>query len=224
MKKELSEKERIINNHLLSIEKLKLQIKEMKNAEKTMLDAISSKTKEEKSKHSQNLNCKNKDLTGNINENQKDILINTNKIQNNEFDLKLDFNSLNDSSSERHSRISNILNYQKTEKIENEFTNISNKNKDIDQEDLNDAYLAPKTKSNVENLNMKKTQNNEYNHYSVSNQNIKDLIRENEYLKSKYQKYEKKYIKHKSINKFYKNIVKKMRKESSKEKGNIQLT
>ncbi len=57
----------------------------------------------------------------------------------------------------------------------------------------------------------------------VNNQNIKSILEENEYLKNKIQKYEKKYIKHKSISKSYKKLFKSVKKEKEKEKGEINF-
>jgi hypothetical protein len=58
--------------------------------------------------------------------------------------------------------------------------------------------------------------NNNDNQY-----NVKMLFKENEHLKDKFKKYERKYIKHKSIGKSYKNISKNLKKDIEKQKGNI---
>ena len=180
IKKELSEKEKIINCHLLTIEKLKSQIRELKNEKIRQI----SKDNNEESKT-----------------NNKDSLKNDNNLNNMKLDMDLD--NQNDN-----------LDILKNSMFSADFNdNNLNNNKNIIKNEnfnCNPYFLNDLNKKNFISYDLDINNNN---------QNIRDILKENEYLKTKYQKYERKYIKHKAINKNYKLILKFMQKEKNKDKG-----
>lgn len=232
MKKDLSEKERKINNLLLINENLKKEIKDLKTQlrNKEQLENQSNKTlinnavniipevKNDKKEISENNNLNSKTFINNVNNNNT-------KYNSNE----LNFNFNSDNSFERLTKNSvfgndencNNLNFCNKNHDETDKHSIKNNDQQNHYSLLNTATNNLNIYNSNSNLVIKKNFSSEYDPYAISinNNNIKEILRENEYLKKKYNKYEKKYIKHKSVGKSLKKILKNFKRESQKEKG-----
>jgi hypothetical protein len=236
MKKDLSEKERKINNLLLLNENLRKEIKELKIQQR-------NKDQDEKLSNKTNENTNNILNTERKSEkiDSKNIIHNQNKAEN-----ELNFNFNEENSIERLTKNS-IFSYENNYENNHNYAdgneipmnnkyynvnknNINNKNSDLIEKEkvcnLNDQkknnFTNPFYNNNLIYDKTNNNLNNDYNNQMLSNSyNIKEILKENEYLKDKYHKYEKKYIKHKSIKKQYKKLLKNFKQDSEKEKRKL---